>query len=185
MRLASPPSTKAFWQESEKAIRRTWNGSCGRTGTRSRPDLRDKRFEPIAPLMLRMMSDNDVQGHVSRLMDICQASPWADLWQGLECALCTFKDLDLASNASDAAVWQARQDNAVLLITGNRNAEDPESLEITIRQRNRPDCLPVLTLADPDRISRDRAYAESVVERLFDVLIDIEVLRGTGRIFLP
>jgi len=135
--------------------------------------------------MLRIISDNDVQGHVSRLMDICQASPWAELWRDLECVLCTFEDLDLAQDATDAVVWQACQDGGVLLITGNRNAEGPESLEITIRQRNRPDCLPVLTLADPDRIARDRGYAESVVERLFDILIDVEVLRGAGRLFLP
>jgi hypothetical protein len=38
---------------------------------------------------------------------------------------------------------------------------------MTLRQRNTPDCLPVLTLADPDRIQRDRQYAEAVVERLF------------------
>jgi hypothetical protein len=135
--------------------------------------------------MLRIMSDQDVLGHVSRLMDACQASPWDLLWLDLECAVCTFTDLDLADDASDAAVWQACQDGGVLLITGNRNAEGPESLEMTIRQRNRPDCLPILTLADPDRIARDRTYAESVVERLFDILIDIEVFRGAGRLFLP
>jgi len=135
--------------------------------------------------MLRIMSDNDVQGHVSRLMDICQAAPWADLWNDLGCVLLTFADLGLPDDATDAAVWQACQENEVLLITGNRNAEGPESLETTIRQRNRSDCLPVLTLANPDRIARDRAYAESVVERLFDVLVDVEAFRGTGRLFLP
>jgi hypothetical protein len=135
--------------------------------------------------MLRIMSDHDVQGHVSRLMDACQTSPWSGLWHDLECALCTFEDLDLVEDATDAVVWQACQKGEVLLITGNRNAEGPESLEITIRQRNRPDCLPVLTLADPDRIIRDRSYAELVVERLFDILIDVEVFRGTGRLFLP
>ena len=135
--------------------------------------------------MLRIMSDHDVQGHVSRLMDTCQASPWNGLWRDLECDVCTFEDLDLAEDATDAVVWQACQEGKILLITGNRNAEGPESLEITIRQRNSPDCLPVLTLADPDRIVRDRGYAESVVERLFDILIDIEVFRGAGRLFLP
>jgi hypothetical protein len=118
-------------------------------------------------------------------MDICQTPPWVELWRDLECALCTFEGLDLPEDATDAAVWRACQASEVLLITGNRNAEGPESLEITIRRQNRPDCLPVLTLADPDRIARDRAYAESVVERLFDVLIDVEMFRGAGRLFLP
>jgi hypothetical protein len=48
-----------------------------------------------------------------------------------------------------------------------------------------PDSLPVLTLADPDRIHREREYAELVVERLFEVLIDVNALRGTGRLYLP
>jgi Tfp pilus assembly ATPase PilU len=135
--------------------------------------------------MLRIMSDNDVQGHVSRVIDICQASPWDEVWRDLECVLCTFADLDLAENATDAAVWQACQENGVLLITGNRGATDPDSLEVTIRERNRRDNLPVLTLANPRRIMRDRTYAEAVVERLFEILVDIEMYRGAGRLYLP
>jgi hypothetical protein len=135
--------------------------------------------------MLRMMSDNDVQGHVSRLMDICQSPPWVELWRDLYCVLCTFEDFDLSADASDAEIWQTCQDNDVLLITGNRNAEGPESLEVTIRERNTADSLPVLTLTAPDRIGRDAPYAQSVVERLFDILIDVDVLRRTGRLYLP
>jgi hypothetical protein len=56
---------------------------------------------------------------------------------------------------------------------------------MTIRQRNATNCLPVLTLADPDRIQRDFQYAESVVERMFDILIDTDALRDTGRLYLP
>ena len=135
--------------------------------------------------MQRILSDNDVQGHVSRLMNICQSPPWVELWHDLGCVLCTFEDFDLPVDATDAAVWQACQDNDVLLITGNRNAAGPESLEVTIHQRNTPHCLPVLTLADPDRIQREHRYAESVVERLFEILIAPDTLRGTGRLYLP
>lgn len=119
------------------------------------------------------------------MMDICQSPPWDDVWRDMGCLVCRFEDLGLAENAPDAAVWEACQENAVIMITGNRSAKDAESLEVTIRQRNRSDCLPVLTLANPDRIALDRAYAEAVVERLFDILIDIDVLRGTGRLYLP
>ena len=131
------------------------------------------------------MSDNDVRGHVSRLMDICQSVAWADLWDDLQCVLCTFEDFHLDDDATDATVWQTCQDNDVLLITGNPNAEGPESLEVTIRQRSTAKSLPVLTLADPKRVDHDTSYAQAVVERLFDVLIDVEVLRGTGRLYLP
>ena len=135
--------------------------------------------------MQRLLVDRDVQGHVSRLMDICQLPPWVDLWRELECMLCTFEDFDLPEDATDATIWQACQEHNIFLITGNRNAEGPESLEMTIRQRNAANCLPVLTLADPDRIQRERLYAEAVVERLFDIPIDPDALRGTGRLYLP
>jgi hypothetical protein len=132
-----------------------------------------------------LLSDHDVQGHVSRLMDICQLPPWVDLWPELECAICTFEEFALPVDATDAAIWQVCQDHNILLITGNRNAASPASLEMTIRQRHASNCLPVLTLADPDRILHDRHYVESIVERLFDILIDPDALRGTGRLYLP
>jgi hypothetical protein len=135
--------------------------------------------------MIRIMSDNDVLGYVKRVVDICQTSAWLDLWRELGCTVCTFRDLGLSSDASDTFVWQACQANEVILITGNRSANDLESLEVTIRQQNRADSLPVLTLSDPRRIVHDREYADLVVERLFEVLLDIELLRGTGRLFLP
>ena len=88
-------------------------------------------------------------------------------------------------DATDAALWQVCQNHNILLLTGNRNAESPEALEMTMRQRNASNCLPVLTLADPDRMQRDRHYAESIVERLVDSLLAPDALRGTDRLYLP
>lgn len=102
--------------------------------------------------MARILPDNDVQGHVSRLMDICQSAAWVEVWRDLDCVLCTFEDFNLPGDASDARIWATCQAHEVLLITGNRNAEGPDSLEMTIRQRNTAYSLPVLTLADPDRV---------------------------------
>jgi hypothetical protein len=135
--------------------------------------------------MLRIMSDNDVLGQVSRLVDMCQSAEWVDFWRELGCVVYTFNQLGLAAEASDFAVWEACQANDVLLITANRNAIDPDSLELAIRQRNRAGSLPVLTFADADRVLLDGEYANSVVERLFEILLDIDLLRGTGRLFLP
>ena len=50
-------------------------------------------------------------------------------------------------------------------------------MEATIRRHNHERCLPVLTLADQDRIVRDSRYAETVVERLLEVLFDLDNLR--------
>jgi hypothetical protein len=43
----------------------------------------------------------------------------------------------------------------------------------------------VLTLSEPQRVLSSRAYARRVVERLVEYLIDVENLRGTGRLYLP
>jgi hypothetical protein len=45
--------------------------------------------------------------------------------------------------------------------------------------------LPVLTLADQDRVLRDRSYAGVVAERLLEILFDLDNLRGSGRLYLP
>ena len=58
-------------------------------------------------------------------------------------------------------------------------------IRIMSDNENSLQCLPALTISDRDRIARDRRYAESVLERLLEFLIDLEALRGAGRLFLP
>ena len=85
----------------------------------------------------------------------------------------------------DADLWQLCQQRDIVLLTGNRNAEGPDSLETTIASRRTGHSLPVLTISDPDRLIRDREYAERVVETLIEFLLDLDFLRGTGRLYLP
>ena len=135
--------------------------------------------------MLKLLSDNDVLGHVKCLAEICQSTPWDEFWHDLGCIVCKFGEVGLPANAPDSDVWQACQANEMVLITANRNADDPTSLEVTIRKRNQTHCLPVLTLSDADRVLHDRQYAEAVARRLLEILLEIDLYRGTGRLFLP
>lgn len=59
----------------------------------------------------------------------------------------------------------------LVLITGNRNDDGADSLEATIRNENQPDSLPVITIADQDRVLQDRLSAERVAESLLDYLL--------------
>jgi hypothetical protein len=59
------------------------------------------------------------------------------------------------------------------------------SLEVIIRRDGLSESLPVIILANPQRMLRDRSYATSVAERLLDDLLDIDRFRGTGRIYVP
>lgn len=67
----------------------------------------------------------------------------------------------------------------------DRNQSGADSLESTLGDRTTPESLPVLTISDAERFRHDRAYVQQVMESLFDILLDIEVYRGTGRFFLP
>jgi hypothetical protein len=96
-----------------------------------------------------------------------------------------FERLGLPRDLPDVELWRICQERQVLLITANRNRSGPDSLEAALRALGTVDSLPVLTLADPDRILRDRAYADRVVERLIDICLDVDQVRGTGRLYLP
>ena len=97
----------------------------------------------------------------------------------------SFASLGVSANTPDATLWQLCQTQQIILITGNRNQEEPASLEATIQASHTPTSLPVLTISEPQRMLSIRAYAHRVVERLLEYLIDVENRRGTGRLYLP
>ena len=76
-------------------------------------------------------------------------------------------------------MWEACQCAQVVLLTANRSDEGPESLEATIQHYNTPDntpvSLPVFTLANDQRVLRDRLYAEAVADRLLEFLFAIRI----------
>ena len=135
--------------------------------------------------MLGMVPDNDIEGHFAVLFGHVVSPTWRDLWSQLGIQVHYFRSLGLARSSSDRVVWQTCQDRQLILITGNRNDDGPDSLEATIRESNTLQCLPVLTLSHAKRISQSGAYAEQAAERLLEILIDIDNMRGTGRIWLP
>jgi hypothetical protein len=61
----------------------------------------------------------------------------------------------------------------------------PDSLEAAIREHNTTDSLPVFTIGNVGRLEINRAYAEEVVASLYEYLLRIDEIRGTGRLFLP
>jgi len=135
--------------------------------------------------MRGILADNDVEGFVKAIISIWLSDTWRDLWNDLGLAVLTFAALGLSRESSDAVIWRACQREKLVLITGNRNAKGRDSLEAVIRDENQPDSLPVVTLANPERLARDRLYAERVAERLLEALIAIDDFRGAARIFVP
>src|SRR5690349_4470920 len=93
--------------------------------------------------MRAIMADNDSRGQFAVIHAILESDPWRDLWRELNLRVVTFEEIGLPTSAPDAVVWQVCQEQQVILITGNRNAEGPDSLEATIRARNDANSLPV------------------------------------------
>ena len=135
--------------------------------------------------MRAIMADNDVQGHVAILAHLLLSDEWREIWLSLNLSIWSFADLSLTADASDAAVWHACQRGNVVLITGNRNKDGADSLEATLQTHNTATSLPVLTIADPNELIHSQEYASRVVDRLLRYLMDIDSVRGAGRLWLP
>ena len=135
--------------------------------------------------MLTLMADHDVEGQRQVLLCVLTSAEWQSLWTELAVHVESFTSLGMPTHTPDAILWQFRQTPHIILITGNRNEDGPASLEATLQASNTPSSLRVLTISEPQRLLSSRAYAHRVVERLVEYLIDIENLRGTGRLYLP
>lgn len=135
--------------------------------------------------MPAIMADHDIEGHVQVLLRLIGSTEWSELWQEMAVQIESFTSLGLPYNTPDAELWHLCQTRQIVLITGNRNKIGPEALEATIERSNTPDSLPVLTIGDPARTLTSRAYADRVVTRLLEYLLDLEQYRGTGRLYLP
>ena len=131
------------------------------------------------------MADHDVEGDFDVVLRTLMSGEWSDLWNELKCDVETFLSLGISDDASDLDLWRLCQERQILLITGNRNREGPVSLQHAIEQFNTPACLPVLTIGAPGRAIRNQDYLHRIVARLAEYLIDIESLRGAGRLYLP
>jgi hypothetical protein len=132
-----------------------------------------------------ILADVNAVGQVAYLIQQMQAEYWADFWTALGLVHKRFADVGLTATSSDLDIWRTCQAEQLVLITDNRNLDSPDSLEAAIRQYNAPDSLPVFTIGDLDKFGSSRDYFDLVLESLYDYLLRIDTLRGTGRLFLP
>ena len=132
-----------------------------------------------------LLADVNAEGHLNALLAVCRSQGWIDVWASLDVEVVRLQDIGLPRMVPDDVLWRTRQQKQLLLITSNRNQDGPSSLGKTIEREGTPDSLPVLTLADGERLSVDRAYCASAATRLMEILIDLDNARGSGRLWLP
>jgi hypothetical protein len=135
--------------------------------------------------MPRILADNNVEGHLDAIDQFLRSGTWQEFWEEADVTVVGFRGLGLEPDSPDRVVWQTCQSQEVVLFTGNRNQEGPDSLEETIRLFNQADSLPVITLGDPDRFGRERTYAENAAVKLLEYLLYLDQYRGAGRLYVP
>lgn len=135
--------------------------------------------------MKGLLADVNIEGYVDYLVTLIQAEPWFLFWQHLGIGYYHFAHFGLESTAPDSEVWELCQREQLVLITNNRNKDDENSLESTIRTRGTSTSLPVFTIASIPHLHVSRVYANRIIDKLLDALLRIDTLRGAGRIYLP
>ncbi len=106
-------------------------------------------------------------------------SPGRLFWEHLQLRYVHFTDVGLAPDALDSLVWDTCQKEDLILVTNNRNRKEADSLESTIRAKNTPTSLPVFTIANVPHLRASRAYADRVIDKLLDSLLQSHCAHGS------
>jgi Domain of unknown function (DUF5615) len=131
---------------------------------------------------MNFLIDHNLRGHAVVLLGSLTASGWLDL---LSIRFILFEEVGLPIDSDDRMVWQLAQSNQMILLTANRSMKGKNSLEQVMREENTSTSLPVVTIGNIDRLLAEPGYRERCVNRLVEIVVDIEDFRGARRIFIP
>lgn len=126
--------------------------------------------------------DHNLEGHALLLSGIITSLGWLNL---LPIHFITFEEIELSDTSDDRVVWRFAQANQMILLTANRSMKGKNSLEKVIREENTSASLPVVTIGDANRVLTDPDYRNRCVDRLIEIIFDIDNYRGSSRLFIP
>ena len=131
---------------------------------------------------MNFLIDHNLRGHAVILSGYLAASGWLDL---VSIRFILFEEVGLSSESNDRVVWRFAQANQMILLTANRSMKGKDSLEQVMREESTSTSLPVVTIGNINRLLVEPDYRERCVNRLVDIVVDIEDYRGAQRIFIP
>ena len=126
--------------------------------------------------------DHNLEGHALLLSGNIASLGWLDL---LPIRFITFEEIELSVTSDDRAVWRFAQANQMILLTANRSMKGENSLEQVMREENTSTSLPVVTIGDADRVLTDATYRNLCVDRLIEIVFDLDDYKGSRRLFIP
>jgi hypothetical protein len=126
--------------------------------------------------------DHNLEGHALLLSGNIASLGWLDL---LPIRFITFEEIELSVSSDDRIVWRFAQANQMILLTANRSMKGKNSLEQVMREENTSTSLPVVTIGDANRVLSDPDYRNRCVDRLIEIIFDVDDYRGSSRLFIP
>lgn len=130
---------------------------------------------------MRILIDHNMEGQAALLWRTLAVGGWQEL---LSLEFLSLADVDLPFDTSDRTLWRFAQEHGLILLTANRTMKGDDSLEQTIQEENLEVSLPVITIANLDRLY-EPGYRERCSARLLEILIYLETYLGMGRVFIP
>ncbi len=131
---------------------------------------------------MKFLIDHNLGGHAEILLGNLASQGWLEL---LPILFVTFKEINLSIDSNDRVVWRLAQTHQMILLTANRSMKGEDSLEQVLREENTINSFPVITIGDANRFLVDRLYRNRCVDRILEILLDLEAWMGVGRIFIP
>ncbi len=131
---------------------------------------------------ITVLIDHNIEWQATLLWNTLRSEGWLELYP-LDMVM--FEDVNLPVNSNDREVWQYSQTNRMILLTANRNMEDMNSLEQTLRDANTPDSLPVVTIGRQESIIKEAEYRKRCAEKLLEIILYLNNYLGVGRVFIP
>lgn len=126
--------------------------------------------------------DHNLKGHALMLYGAIASQGWLDM---VSIQFITFADINLPIDSDDRTVWRLAQKNKMILLTANRSMKGKDSLEQVMREENTSVSLPVVTIGNAARLLYDYEYRNLCVERLIEIVLDIDNYLGAKRLFIP
>jgi hypothetical protein len=132
--------------------------------------------------MIGLLVDHNIEQHGRLLWTQFNEADWRAMQVS---SLTTLLEGGLGHEVTDRELWLFCQRRKMLLLTANRNRRGVDSLQAVLDELNDSASLPILTLANANRVLVDATYRELCAYRIADIALELQRHLGTARLFIP
>ncbi|MBP0019372.1 MAG: ACP S-malonyltransferase [Cyanobacteria bacterium SBLK] len=130
---------------------------------------------------MQFLIDSTLDGYAPILLGSLAKRGWLEL---LSIRFTTFQEVGLAKDSSDRAVWNYARKHKTIVFTSQQNMQGQDSLEQEMRNDKTQNSLPIITIENLSRLE-EYNYRERCLDRLIEIILEIEKYMGVGQVFIP